>query len=218
MSFFAQLSPGERLGELLFGLIMTLTFTIGAGVVIGTNEGASTELLYATIGCNVAWGIIDGALLVLGRLFERGRLSRIGHAVAQVSDEQRALAIVAAELDETLEPITAEADRQALYRAVVAAVKSTPRRMPRITAGDLVAAGAVCCLVFAASVPAALQRRSPACHHNHRDPDRRPVGRGGAGRRPNCAAGGDRDVDAARRRHPDCPGRAAARLRCQLRL
>jgi hypothetical protein len=57
LKYFADhLAPGERLGELLFGLIMTLTFTIGAGIWFGTAEGASTSLLYATIGCNVAGG------------------------------------------------------------------------------------------------------------------------------------------------------------------
>jgi hypothetical protein len=34
-SFIARhLDPGSRMGELLFGLIMTLTFTLAAGIVI----------------------------------------------------------------------------------------------------------------------------------------------------------------------------------------
>jgi len=61
MTIFEHLSPGERLGELLFGLIIPLTFTLGAGIAVGDSERASASLLYATLGCNVAWGIIDGA-------------------------------------------------------------------------------------------------------------------------------------------------------------
>jgi hypothetical protein len=87
-----HLSPGERLGEILFGLIMTLTFTIGAGFWIGTEEGASAELLLATIGCNVAWGVVDGALLVLGRVFDRSRLARLGRAIAARPREDEARA------------------------------------------------------------------------------------------------------------------------------
>ena len=30
--FVEHLDPGDRLGELLFGLIMVLTFTLGAGI------------------------------------------------------------------------------------------------------------------------------------------------------------------------------------------
>jgi len=152
----AHLAPGERLGELLFGLIMTLTFTIGAGVWIGTAEGASTSLLYATVGCNVAWGIIDGALLVFGRIFDRGRLTRLGDAIAGAADEQRALDIVAGELDETLAPISSEERRVALYRDVVSHVRASRRKPPSLTWADARAAVAVFCLVFFASLPAAL--------------------------------------------------------------
>ena len=65
------LDPASSLGEVLFGLIMTLTFTLGAGIIIEDQgrEGAR-ELLIAVIGCNIAWGIIDGALYLAGQLFD----------------------------------------------------------------------------------------------------------------------------------------------------
>jgi hypothetical protein len=157
MNFFTEhLAPGERLGEMLFGLIMTLTFTLGAGMWVGTAEGASTSLLIATIGCNVAWGVIDGALLILGRIFDRGRLVRLGHAIAAAADERRALELVAGELDDMLVPITTESPRLALYRDVVSRVRGSPRGRATMTWGDVPAALAVFCLVFFASLPAAL--------------------------------------------------------------
>ncbi len=42
--FVERLDPGERLGELLFGLIMVLTFTLGAGIelrAIGRRRASS---------------------------------------------------------------------------------------------------------------------------------------------------------------------------------
>src|SRR6185312_16077288 len=65
------LDPATSMGEVLFGLIMTLTFTLGAGLIIEEEgrEGAR-QLLIATIGCNIAWGIIDGALYLAGQLFD----------------------------------------------------------------------------------------------------------------------------------------------------
>jgi hypothetical protein len=155
-SLFEHLAPGERLGELLFGLIMTLTFTVGAGEVIGTAEGAWTSLLLATIGCNVAWGVIDGILLILGRIFDRGRIARLGQAIAAATDDQQAIKIVAEELDETLLPITSDDLRVALYRDVVNRVRQMQRRKPKVTWADARAALAVFCLVFFASLPAAL--------------------------------------------------------------
>src|SRR6187401_3008488 len=76
------LDPASSLGEVLFGLIMTLTFTLGAGLII-EDEGraGARELLIAVIGCNVAWGIIDGALFLVGQLFDRGRLQRLGRSI-----------------------------------------------------------------------------------------------------------------------------------------
>jgi len=156
MTMFEHLSAGERLGELLFGLIMTLTFTLGAGIAVGDSPSASASLLYATLGCNVAWGVIDGALLMLGRMFDRGRLARLGDAIAAAAEERDALDVVAQELDDVLVPVTSERHRLALYRDVVANVRAGPRRQPRLDRKDFVAALAVFVLVFGATLPAVL--------------------------------------------------------------
>ena len=62
-----HLDPGSRMGEALFGLIMTLTFTLGADLVIDAQgrEGAR-QMLIGILGCNLAWGLIDGVLYVAG--------------------------------------------------------------------------------------------------------------------------------------------------------
>lgn len=151
-----HLSAGERLGELLFGLIMTLTFTLTAGFVVGEGPQAARDLLVATIGCNLAWGIIDGGLLVLGRAFDRGRASRIGQAIRSTGDDERAMASVASEFDEALEPLAPADVRRTLYRGVVARVRTSPPRDVGVRSGDWPAAFAVFLLVSAASLPAAL--------------------------------------------------------------
>ena len=46
------------------------------------REGAR-ELLIAIIGCKIAWGIIDGALYLVGQLFDRGRKRRVGRWCAR---------------------------------------------------------------------------------------------------------------------------------------
>lgn len=151
-----HLTAGERLGELLFGLIMTLTFTLTAGFVVGEGRGAARELLIATIGCNIAWGIIDGGLLVLGRVFDRGRAARIGRAIRTTSDDQNAIAAVATEMDEILEHVTSQLARQDLYRHVVGQVKAAPGQRTGVRGEDWLAAFGVFWLVVFASFPAAL--------------------------------------------------------------
>src|SRR3990172_207312 len=75
------LAPGDSLSEILFGLIMTLTFTLGAGILVREDPGAARELLAATIGCNIAWGLIDGLMYLAGQRFEHGRRARLRDAI-----------------------------------------------------------------------------------------------------------------------------------------
>ena len=136
-----HLDPGSSLGEVLFGLIMTLTFTLGAGIII-EEEGAEgvRALLLATIGCNIAWGIIDGGLLILGRAFDRGRSARIRRLIRGMPEEQRAIAAVAAEMDEYVENITSPATRQQLYRHIVEQLRSSPELRTGVRGEDWLAA------------------------------------------------------------------------------
>ncbi len=85
-----SLDPASSLSEVLFGLIMTLTFTLGAGLTLQEEgrEGAR-QLLIATIGCNIAWGVIDGVLYIVGRLFERGRRKRLAQSIRRRKTTRR---------------------------------------------------------------------------------------------------------------------------------
>lgn len=151
------LDPVTGLGEILFGLIMTLTFTLGAGIIIEEEgrEGAR-QLLIALIGCNIAWGIIDGALYLVGELFNRGRLRRLGHLIRQAPGEQAAIQLVAYELDELLANVTTPIDRLGLYQRIAKHLRSNPTAANRVTKDDVLGAVASFWLVFLASVPAAI--------------------------------------------------------------
>ncbi len=154
--FSRHLSDGERLGELLFGLIMTLTFTLTAGFAVGESPDAVRELLIATIGCNIAWGIIDGGLMIVGNAFERGRLARLGEAVRNNDDLDRSAAIVAGEFGDMLAPLIAAERRDAIYREIAAHVKSRTPERTGVRAEDWLGALVMFVMVFFASLPAAL--------------------------------------------------------------
>ena len=145
------------MGEVLFGLIMTLTFTLAAGIVIEEEGRAGArEMLVGILGCNLAWGIIDGVLYVLGQVFERGRLRRVGLNLRQARSDAEARQVVASELDDQLAPLTDETVRQHLYQSVVEHVRSlsgTPNRVRREDVMGGIAAGLLVC---ACSVPAVL--------------------------------------------------------------
>jgi len=145
------------MGEALFGLIMTLTFTLGADLVIQQQgrEGAR-QIVIGILGCNLAWGLIDGVLHVLGRAFEHGRLHRIGNEILAARSPLRARQLVADELDELLVPLTDAQQRDFLYAAIVQRVKTGMTAPQPVTRKDLLGGLETGLLVFACSFPAVL--------------------------------------------------------------
>ena len=142
---------------MLFGLIMTLTFTLGAGIIIEDEgrEGAR-QLLIALIGCNIAWGVIDAALFLVDTLFDRGRLRRVGLAVQKAPDERAAVSLVAEELDELLEDLTSESEREELYRRIADNVRKKVNRPKPLGKDDWMGAFTSFWLVVITSAPAAI--------------------------------------------------------------
>lgn len=65
------LDPIERSSEVLFGLIMVLTFT-GSFRAMGADHDDVKRLLIAALGSNLAWGIIDAVMYLMATLSQRG--------------------------------------------------------------------------------------------------------------------------------------------------
>ena len=93
---FRYLRAEEYFGEILFGLIMVLTITLGASVV-GRADAGGKALLYAALGCNLAWGIIDGVMYLLARLLEHGHRARLLHDVQRARNPDEALGLTVLE-------------------------------------------------------------------------------------------------------------------------
>ena len=140
------------MGEILFGLIMTLTFTLGAGMIISEEgrEGAR-QMLVAILGCNLAWGLIDGMFYVLGQLFERGRILRLRLKVQVAGSPDQARALVADELDELLVRVTEEGERRSLYDSIVQHMRSDQIPLNRLRKEDVLGGLAAGWLVFVCS-------------------------------------------------------------------
>lgn len=150
------LDPGDSLSEILFGLIMTLTFTLGAGIMVREDPTAARDLLIATIGCNIAWGLIDALMYLAGQRFERGRRARLVDVIRSGTDEVKAVRLVASELDEHLAAVTDPADRDLLYRKIARSVREAGTASTRLTRQDVQGAVASFLLVFCCSIPAAV--------------------------------------------------------------
>jgi len=148
------LDPGEALGEVLFGLIMALTFTVAERLLTAESEFDARALIVAAIGCNIAWGVIDAVLFVLGSLFHRSRRTRFFRRLKSARNEQEALAAVKDEFaleDEFLEIHPEDSGR--FYQSILALnTRALPARVS-ITRGDLVSAAIIFVLVAASGLP-----------------------------------------------------------------
>ena len=147
------LDPLERISEILFGLIMVLSFTGSVSVATAAREEVKTVLI-AAIGCNLAWGLVDAVMYVLSNLTERGKqfalLQRIrgetkGSDAAKLISEILPAEISGAVTDSELVQI---AER----------VRHLPGsgRKVRITGRDARGAAAVFLLVFLSTFPVVL--------------------------------------------------------------
>src|SRR5438046_6858862 len=83
------LEPIDRVSEILFGLIMVLTFTGSLSIAEAGRDDVRTMLIGA-LGCNLAWGIIDGVLYLMGCLAEKGRGLLTFRAVRKTTDPREA--------------------------------------------------------------------------------------------------------------------------------
>ena len=54
----------DRISEILFGLIMALTFTCTISVT-QSDEATVNDMLIGALGCNTAWGLVDAVLYIL---------------------------------------------------------------------------------------------------------------------------------------------------------
>jgi VIT1/CCC1 family predicted Fe2+/Mn2+ transporter len=97
------LEPSERVAEVLFGLIMVLTFTGSLSVAEAQADRAEVRImLIGALGCNIAWGVIDGVLYLMGQLAERGRNLRAWRALKNAATPEAARAVIAEVLPEMM--------------------------------------------------------------------------------------------------------------------
>lgn len=148
------LEPSEWLGEILFGLIMVLTITLGADVLIADGPNASQEILKSVLGCIFAWGVIDALIFVMNNMFERSRAAWLIAAIQRAASEQHSMIIIRKELDPRLERISSEEERLRLYRNVLEHVKSATIPKTTLQHEELGGALVTFLLVMVSGVPA----------------------------------------------------------------
>jgi hypothetical protein len=147
------LEPTERFSEILFGLIMVLTFTGSLSAATSAREDVKAMLIGA-IGCNLAWGIVDAIMYVMNSVAERGRSVVIFRKLGAERDPARARRVIADALPPVVAQISTEEELESLRQRLT--TMPEPQRHSALNRGDLLAALAVFLLVFLSTFPVVL--------------------------------------------------------------
>jgi VIT1/CCC1 family predicted Fe2+/Mn2+ transporter len=144
------LEPYDRISEVFFGLLMVLTFTGSLSVAEAGSEDVRAMLIGA-LGCNIAWGLIDGILYLMGCLSEKGRSIRSLRALQKAATPEEAQIVIAGSLPPlvaaTLSPADYEMVRQKLVQL------PAPPAQPSLGRDEWLGALAVFLLVFLSTFP-----------------------------------------------------------------
>lgn len=145
------LDPVSRMSEILFGLLMVLTFT-GTFSVANAGESSVRELLIASLGCNLAWGLVDACMMLLNRLAERSHTLRLMQQLQNLPlGSSKALALLADAMPVLVALVMRAEDVHTLHQRV--RELRTLRTRPRLYPNDLLQALAVFLAVVFATLP-----------------------------------------------------------------
>lgn len=144
------LDPVERASEVLFGLIMVLSFTCSISVAAAGREEVR-EVLIGAIGCNFAWGIVDAVMYLLSRKIERARALATVRAVRNCATAEEGQRVLSQALPEPL-PVLFDAAALESARKKLVALPDTKQRS-RFDSRDWRGALGVFLLVFISTFP-----------------------------------------------------------------
>jgi hypothetical protein len=139
-----------RISEVLFALIMVLTFTCSFSVA-GAGREEVRELVIGAVGCNLAWGIIDAAFYLLGSFGVLGQGILKLRAVTQTANPADAHQIIADSLPPVIASVLSSTELEQM-REKLRRLNDLPAR-PHLRRDDWVGAAAVFLIVVLTTLP-----------------------------------------------------------------
>jgi VIT1/CCC1 family predicted Fe2+/Mn2+ transporter len=131
---------------------MALTF-VGAVSVGSSGEDEIRRMLFAALGCNLAWGLADAVMYVVRAMTDRAHTLTLIRTV-RAADERGGRALLQQSLSTTVAPFVTETEIEGIRRQIVALRTEPPG--PEVNGGDLLAALAVFLVVVTSTFPVVL--------------------------------------------------------------
>ena len=122
------LDPVSRASEVVFGLLMALTFTGSVSVATAGREEVRT-MMAAALGCNLAWGLVDAVMYLVGIATERSRAVKLLARLRAETDADAAHQLIVDALPPRLGAAAGPDVLQALRRGLLAAPGTPAHRL-----------------------------------------------------------------------------------------
>lgn len=149
----AVLNPVDRISEVLFGLIMVLTFTGAISASTDAREDVR-ELLWAALGCNVAWGLVDAIMYLMNIAIERGHAIMVIKKIHATKDTGEAGRILQNEIQPGIAGLMKKEELSELANRLKKLPEPSKKHLIVIT--DLFAGLQIFLLVFLCTFPVAI--------------------------------------------------------------
>jgi VIT1/CCC1 family predicted Fe2+/Mn2+ transporter len=107
-------------------------------------------MLIGALGCNLAWGIIDGGVYLMARLDQSGRAIVRWRAVRDTKDALQAQQIIADALSPLLTSVLAPAQLELIRQKLLQSAAPPP---PQLVKDDWLGALGICLLSFLSTFP-----------------------------------------------------------------
>jgi hypothetical protein len=149
----AVLDPIDRTSEVLFGLIMVLTFT---GTISAATDGRQEirDLLWAALGCNLAWGLVDAVMYLMNVALERGHNITVISKLINTNDAMASRQGLREEMQPLFTALMTDAELDELGNRLKTLPLPSKRNL--LTGRDILAGLEIFLLVFLCTLPVAI--------------------------------------------------------------
>lgn len=144
------LDPVDRVSEVIFGLLMVLSFTGSVSVASDGREELRTMMI-AALGCNLAWGLVDAVMYLVRIVTERARAANLLANLRATPDTAVAHGLIADAMPQRLGAVAGSDVLETLRLRLLAAPGAIASGLLR--RDDFIAALGVFLLVVLATFP-----------------------------------------------------------------
>jgi hypothetical protein len=142
------LDPSERASEVIFGVLMAVSFT-GTLSVATAGHGDARTMALAALGSNLAWGLTDGVMYLIDTGTSRNRVVALVRRVRTTPDPAQADALIADAVPDRLAAVAGPN----VFEAIRVHLLKLPDLHGGLDADDYRGALGVALLVVVATIP-----------------------------------------------------------------